>query len=158
MESTDLLSIIDKLIDHEPDKKAERKKSQYEVFLQIKSGIRRDLENLLNAKVDWNILPENCFHLEKSLVNYGLPDFTSINLAAKEYREQFIRIIESAIGRFETRFARVEVILSEDPDDVDRNLHFTIRAVLKGDMSSEVISFNTRVEPINRKVYLEDYS
>ena len=149
------MTYIDKLVDNEPDKQTERVQSQHQIFSQIKAGIRRDLENLLNAKIDWTSLPDNCSQLSKSLVNYGLPDFTSTNLAGSQSREDFIEVIETTIANFESRFEKVEVELLDETEEVQRHLRFTIRAMLKGDSSSEIISFNSRVEPVNRKLHLD---
>lgn len=155
MESVELLSILDKLIDENPDKEVEKKKSTYDLYQEVKGGIRRDLENLLNTKIDWQLIPEHLTELNRSLVNYGLPDFTSTNLSSKQARMEFVAKIEAIIVKFETRFERVQVELNEQSDEVERELHFTIRALLKGDDNQEIVAYSSRVDSISRTVFLD---
>src|SRR5687768_18290102 len=102
-------SVLDRLIDPDPTAARDAPKGQAQVLREMKQSLRRDLENLLNTR--WRCLswPPNMDELELSLVNYGLPDFSGANLGIAENREQFRRVIERVIARFEPRLKNVKV-------------------------------------------------
>jgi type VI secretion system protein ImpF len=110
----------------------------------LKAGIRRDLENMLNTR--WRCIgfPPDLKELEMSLVNYGLPDCTAGTSAAGNGREEFRRIIERAIQKYEPRFRSVRVKLVTNSESSDRTFRFRIDAVLHG--TAEPVVFDTALE------------
>ena len=83
-------SVLDRLLDDDPEISREAPASRHQVLRELKMAVRRDLENLLNTRVRCLALPAHCKELNQSLVNYGLPDFTGGQPgAAKEEREEF---------------------------------------------------------------------
>ena len=69
-----LPSLLDRLIDEEPDDSREPPKSRSQLLRELKQSIRRDLENLLNTRQRCRSWPENFDELTVSLVSYGIPD------------------------------------------------------------------------------------
>jgi type VI secretion system protein ImpF len=136
-------SVLDRLIDNEPDVRREAPRSRNQVLRDLKQSVRRDLENLLNTRircVPWS--PAMKF-LKKSLVNYGLPDLTGSSPVSPKEREEFRRTIESVIKQYETRLRRLSVRLTDSPNAIDRTIRFHIDAVLQAEPAPEPISFDS---------------
>ena len=90
-------SVLDRLIDEEPEVQREAPRSRNQVLRELKQAVRRDLENLLNTRRRCQGWPGELKELEKSLVNYGLPDFMGANVASEEGRQQLCQALEAAI-------------------------------------------------------------
>ena len=113
----------------------------------MKKSVRRDLEKLLNTRwrcVSW---PPDLDELDLSLVNYGIPDFTSINMSALSDRDELCKIIEQVIRKFETRFKTVTVRVLPNRDEFDRTLRFRIDAVMYSEPAPEPVVFDSQLEP-----------
>lgn len=113
----------------------------------LKQAVRRDLENLLNTRWRCQSWPPDLKNLESSLVNYGIPDFSGANLGNATAREEFRRLLERAITRFEPRFLKVSVKLAGSPTSTDRAMKFRIDATLRADPVPEEVRFDTALEP-----------
>src|SRR5688500_12858847 len=139
-------SVLDRLIDLDPGSTREAHKGQTQVLRELKQALRRDLENLLNTRWRCMSWPPDMEELDFSLVNYGLPDFTGANMAISANREEFRRIIEKVIAKFEPRLRNVRVVLM-DNDSVDRVLRLRIEATLQADPVPEPVQFESSIEP-----------
>ncbi|MGE0756112.1 MAG: type VI secretion system baseplate subunit TssE, partial [Pirellulaceae bacterium] len=104
-------SVLDRLLDDEPEKTHEAPRSRNQVLREMKQSVRRDLENLLNTRWRCVAFPANLDEMDLSLVNYGIPDFTGVNMAAPSERERMRQIIERIVRKFEPRFKSVKVKL-----------------------------------------------
>lgn len=142
-------SLLDRLLDDEPEKTKESFKSQTQVLREVKDSVRRDLEHLLNTHVYWQVVPEHFTELDVSLVNYGLADFSSANMASEDNRKRFCMKIEDTIKKFEPRFKSVDVTLLNNSEPLDRTLRLRIDALLDVDPEPEPIVFDSVMEPIN---------
>lgn len=116
---------------------------------ELKQSIRRDLENLLNTRWRCTAWPPNLNELKRSLVDYGLPDFSGAGMGSAANREVFRRIIERAILEFEPRLKRVSVELTGDKESLDRVLRFRISAVLQANPAPEPVVFDSALEPLS---------
>jgi type VI secretion system protein ImpF len=142
-----IASVLDRLLNDEPDVQREAPKSRNQVLRDLKQSVRRDLENLLNTRrrcVSW---PENLTELERSLVSYGIPDVTGASLGSERSRVDFCRAIEGVIKAFEPRFKTVKVRPVQNADALDRTLRFRIDALLIADPAPEPVVFDSSLEP-----------
>jgi type VI secretion system protein ImpF len=140
-------SVLDRLIDEEPDKRREPPKSRSQVLRELRQSVRRDLEQLLNTRhrcVEW---PPNLDQLDASLVNYGIPDFTGASMSSPADREQFRRVVEWVIRKFEPRFKSVKVDFRDEGDTGARSLALRIDAVLYAEPAPEPVVFDSQLEP-----------
>lgn len=149
-------SIVDRLIDFEPEKSQETEKSRSQVIKELRESVRRDLENLLNTRLPCMELSEDNIVLDGTVAYYGIPDFSGANLQSGEGRERFRLTIENAIKHNETRFKTVSVELLDDVDDLDRSLHFRIDALLNVEPAVKPIVFDSSLEPVTRNFKVED--
>ncbi len=141
-------SILDRLIDEEPEKTQESPRSRAQILREMKAAVQRDLENLLNTR--WRSLspPDDLTQLKTSLVNYGIPDFNAAFLGTNDDRERLRQTIEQVIRKFETRFKTVKVSLLTNADSADRRLRLRIDAMLFAEPAPEPVVFDTQLEPI----------
>jgi len=142
-----LSSVFDRLIDDDPDATREVAKTGPQAVRDLKHAVRRDLERLLNTRRSLHQLPADLTELAKSLVNYGLPDFTSVQMNAAQDPDAFLSIIVDTINRFEPRLENVRVELIPNADTSDRVLRFRIDAILHVHPFSDGVSFNSSFEP-----------
>ena len=140
-------SVLDRLLDDEPEVKREAARTRNQLLRELKLSVRRDLENLLNTRRRCLGWPADLTELERSLLNYGIPDFMGANLAAVEGREQFCQALQGVIRTYESRFKAVKVRLLDNGDPLDRTLRFHIDALLRADPAPEPVVFDSAVEP-----------
>ena len=149
-------SIIDRLIDHEPENRHEVTSQHAFILNNLKNSVRRDLESLFNTRFRIAEFPEEYRELEQSLVNYGLPDLATINIIDIDKRIAFCQKVENIIRYYEPRFKSVRVKYLNNTDEKDRTLRFRIEAVLYAEPNPEVIIFDSILEPITRNVSIEE--
>ena len=135
-------SILDRLIDMEPDVTVEPVQYRSFSYTQMRGMVERDLENLLNTKCFTSDILEPYAELKKSLLTYGVSDFTSKNPATPSVRADLRQEIERTITTFEPRLKNVAVKF-EIREKGERHLKFTITAVLLLDDESEPVIFST---------------
>lgn len=148
-------SVLDRLLDDDPGNQREAPKSRNQVLREMKMSVQRDLENLLNTRWRCIAFPPRLDELELSLVNYGIPDFTGIRYASANEREEFRRIIETVVRKFEPRFKRVNVKLVDNADSLDRTCRFRIDALLFAEPAPEPVVFDTTLEPATGDFHLK---
>ena len=137
-----LPSLLDRLIDDEPDVSSEPLwRTSYSVR-QLKEDVRRDLEALLNTRQTRNDLVEEGGELSTSTLTYGVADITSMGIEASIDHQQVESAIGGAIRRFEPRLRNVRVTVRPPDAGYERMLHVSVEAIL-------------HVEPIVERVYFD---
>lgn len=137
-----MTSVLDRLIDYEPEVSRESLASRSKNLRQLKQSVRRDLEWLLNTRQRADELAEELKESGDSVVMFGLPDFTTLTMDSAEDQNYIKHEIEEAIRRFEQRLEGV-VVSVEPVLATDRVLRFRIDARLKIDPAPEPIVFDT---------------
>jgi len=149
-------SILDRLFDDEPDNQTEIDPGQHQKLKQLRLSVRRDLESLMNARFRVMEPGEEYVELDKSLLNYGLPDLATINITDLDKRKEFTSKMEKILKEFEPRFKDVNVSYLDNKDNTDRTLRFRIDATLYADPSPEVVVFDSILEPVTRSISIEE--
>lgn len=139
-------SVLDRLLDDDPGVTRETPKSRHQVLREMKQGLRRDLEDLLNTRRRALPWPAHLAELAVSLVSYGVPDITGADLGSPAGREQYRRTVEEVLRRFEPRFKSVRVRLLDQGDPVDRTLRFRIDALVHAQPAPEEVVFDSALE------------
>ena len=135
-------SVLDRLIDYDPNLSQDAPKSQSASLVELKQAVRRDLEWLLNTRCHLDNEDGGLEEAPKSVAFYGLPDFTSVSAKNAGERDRMIRSIEAAVAIFEPRFSGTKVTL-EPISNVDRTLKFKIEATLEIEPTPEPVVFDT---------------
>jgi type VI secretion system protein ImpF len=136
-------SLLDRLVDREPDLASDPPISRAQSVRLLKASLRRDLEWLLNSRRIAGDTPEQFAQLTASLYNYGLPDFSTLSLNSPRDRNSLLRELEATVAIFEPRLKEVRISLVETPSEALRTLRFQIEGILMMDPAPEQISFDT---------------
>lgn len=139
-------SLLDRLLDDAPESTANPPRSF--TWRDMRHSVRRDLENLLNAKVHWYVWSKYYPELDQSLFAYGLPDFSAMPLSSLDGRQALCQIIEDTIRKFEPRFADVAVTVVGEEQPIDRILRLRIHALFHATPETEEVTFDSEIEPI----------
>jgi type VI secretion system protein ImpF len=144
-------SVLDRLID-DPNASGEPPRSSGQHLSQLKRSVTRDLENLLNTRRRWKEFPPESRDLEGSLINYGIPDFTGLNMSVPSERERTRAEIERVIRRFEPRLKNVVVTIEANADAFERTLRFRITGVLRTEPLPERVVFDSELKPATAEI------
>ena len=111
-------------------------------MLEIRNGIARDLECVLNTRSEGaRLIPESFKEACRSSLTYGILDFSSYSLTSPQDRDSIRRSLERSILLHESRLTRVRVVL--DPQrDSDRALRFRVDALLDLGANNEKVRFD----------------
>ncbi|PKG38767.1 type VI secretion system baseplate subunit TssE [Psychromonas sp. Urea-02u-13] len=149
-------SILDRLFDDEPQYQSEQKVQHHQQVKELKAGISRDLESLLNTRYHM-IKPSSDFpEVDKSIFNYGLPDLATVNIRDVEHRKKFISHLETILKSYEPRFKSVKVAFVDNSDNADRTLRFRIDTVIYADPIPEVVIFDSTLDSVTRSVSVKE--
>jgi type VI secretion system protein ImpF len=140
------LSVLDRLIDREPDRAQELPMTRAQSLRELRAALRRDLEWLFNTRCTIEEPPESLREVERSVYNYGVRDLSSLYLRSPKDQDYLARSIKSAISFFEPRLQSVKVAV-EPPDDQAHGIHFSIEGLLHIDPAPEPVFFDTLLEP-----------
>lgn len=114
---------------------------------EVKETVARDIEALLNTRMVFSEevlkrLPE----CQRSVLTYGLADFSGLSLASHYDRELICRSLEQAIARHEPRLAQLRVMLLVD-SRATSVLYFAINAMLQIGTAHEPVTFDATLQP-----------
>jgi len=98
------------------------------------------------------VRPSQLTELERSLVNYGIPDITGLDVNSSDAREQLRRVIETALRDFDPRFKSVRVEMLPPAERSERTLRFRIDAVVHAAPAFEEIVFDSSWEPVTGEI------
>src|SRR5271170_3838433 len=120
-ETTITISVLDRLIDLEPDSRIENPLSRSQSVRLLKSAVRRDLEWLLNSRRICDPPDEGLKEVNRSAYIYGLPDLSSLTMAASGDRNRLVKQILATIGLFEPRLMNVRLVMVETEDAAQKD-------------------------------------
>jgi len=149
-----LPSLLDRLLDDEPQHSVEPVTRRSFSLAEYKARIVRDLETLVNTRQSLlaNRL-EDFPALRGSILEYGMPDFTSRGVLDPADRQLIQRQLERAIEVGDRRFRHVRVqLLGQEAEQSRRMLTFRVDAVLRLQDVSRQVSFDA-VLRINTQEY-----
>jgi type VI secretion system protein ImpF len=144
-------SLLDRLIDHEPTRRVESKRSRGQLLSTLCQSVRRDLENLLNTRRRCLSWPAEWKALNKSLVDYGVADFMGSELETEAAQQIFCTQLTQIIQRYEPRFKELKVmLLKPEEDQPSRTLRLRIEGLLFAEPLPEPIILDSILEPETR--------
>lgn len=148
-------SILDRLMDTNPDMSQDPPLSTAEQVREMREGIRRDLEALLNTRRRPTAPPSACEELGDALVSYGVDGMVSANLVTDEAKLRLARIIERRITLFETRLSDVRVTILKSRTNGERALRMRIQATFRVHEGMPPISFESTIDPSTQRFLVE---
>lgn len=135
-------SVMDRLLDFDPKSTTEAPKTRTSGIRELKQSVRRDLEWLLNTRRYPGEIDTRLEEIHKSVVTYGLPDFTGASTSSLPEQRRLTEALEKALKAFEPRFINLKVTL-EPEAGTERLLRFKIEANLDIEPTPEPIVFDT---------------
>lgn len=150
--------LLDRLLDDEPETGIEAPWREGQVVRELKRSLRRDLEDLLNARRPLDTLPDGLAELPASLANYGLPDLQSLEVRETHDIQRICRLIEECLRRFEPRLRNVTVTALVDAGrerPIDRRLRFSIDAVLVAEPLREPVQIRSAIDTGSGAILVE---
>ena len=146
------ISILDRLLAHEPDSSQENVQFRLADFRHIQSMVIRDLEHLLNTRCGIQEPPKAYSETRRSVMFYGLRDYSSDSPDSGQTRDRMIHDVERAIRWFEPRLKNVKVQL-DVAENTHRSLNFKISGLLVVDPIREPVTFDSYYDP-EKKAYV----
>lgn len=99
--------LFDRLVDVSPDGEGHEDHLRILNAKQLKASVRREVGRLLNTRCS---LPLHGFgEEERSVVNYGIPDFSSLSPHNADDRALIASVVGQTIAAFEPRLRHVRV-------------------------------------------------
>jgi type VI secretion system protein ImpF len=144
-------SVLDRLIDREPKVSRDGEPTRTESVTSLKRAVQRDLDHLLNTRNPYADLPAAFAETSRSVLAYGLPDFTALNLSSPRSQARLRQLVEITIRTFEPRLAGVSVTLVPT-DGTERSISLRVDARLVIDPAPEPIAFDI-VMPLLTRSY-----
>jgi len=145
-ETTITNSVLDRLIDLEPESRLETALSRAQSVRLLRGAVRRDLEWLLNTRRIADIPEDGPLQTNRSMLVFGLPDLSTLSMATAADRSMLTRQVTASIAIFEPRLTGVRVTLAESSDAARKDVRMRIEAMLRMDPVPEPISFDTVLE------------
>lgn len=146
-------SLLDRLIDEEPERAVEPAESEEVALERYKYALRRDLEALLNAKRPLIDMIDADDMLGKSIIGFGIRDMSTDDFSTSAARERARRTVAQCIREHETRLTDVDV--EADTAPTSRGIRFRITATLKLSRNRDTIVFDAKVRPTDRAIAVE---
>ncbi|WP_148193770.1 type VI secretion system baseplate subunit TssE [Pseudomonas syringae] len=147
-----LPSLLDRLLDDRPHQSVESSSQRLSSLADYKASIVRDLEILVNTRqslVAGEL--EGFANLSGTILDYGMPDFTSRSVLDPQDRLLIQRQVEKAISVGDRRFRSVKVQLLAQQTG-QRMLTFRVDAVLRLQDISRQVSFDAVLQ-VNTQEY-----
>jgi type VI secretion system lysozyme-like protein len=131
--------LFERLVDREPrSREEEAQPLRVHDVGELKESVRRELARLLNTRCS---VPSHLLGAqERTVLDYGIPDFSSLSAQSGDDQNRLARIIAQAITAFEPRLRDVQVLVERLRAN-DRALLLRINAVLAVGMLAEPVSF-----------------
>lgn len=140
-------SLLDKLIDNDPHLREDK---DFPLGQQaLVDNLLRDLESMLNSSIGWTEISDDLREVKSSILNYGLPDFSSMPYSSKQGQDQLCEIVRDAILEFEPRLESPNVSILDEKSAVDRTLRLKISATCLIGNNTHEVTFNSEVEPVS---------
>jgi type VI secretion system protein ImpF len=140
-------SLLEKLFDDEPKSASAGRIFKSISVDQYKESVARDLEGLLNSRAAFTEDELKSFpNCQRSLMTFGLRDFSALSLANAFDRAAICRSLEQSIARHEPRLHNVRVALENHARSAG-GLRFAIHGLLDLHPAREAISFDAMLQP-----------
>jgi len=152
-------SLLDRLTDAEPQKQRESRRQRVFSAGRLRQVVMRDLAWLMNctnlsATEELDDFP----HVERSVVNYGIPDLTGRTVSSLDSGE-ISRVLRKAIADFEPRILPDSLVVRVFTDESHMNanaLTFEIEGELWAQPIPERLYFKTEVDLESGNVAIRD--
>jgi type VI secretion system protein ImpF len=145
--------LFDRLVDLHPEVDEGERPLRILDREQLKASVRRELERLLNTRCSLPL--HGLGETERSVVNYGIPDFSSLSAYNPDDHALIAAIIAQTISAFEPRLSQVRVEV-QPIEDREGSLWLYIDGVMAVDLFNEPVSFPVLLNSKNGAANVHD--
>jgi type VI secretion system protein ImpF len=131
-------TLLDRLTDLQPELAKEAKPLRTLDRYQLRQSVRRELERLLNTRCSHPL--ERVEEMGRSVVNYGMPDFSHFSPRNPDERKILEREVARVIEAFEPRFQDVQVVVEEYREN-QKALMAHVNAIIVVESIRDPVSF-----------------
>lgn len=146
-------SILDRLIDDAPNEATDPPRNLSQDIDSLKQAVKRDLELLLNTRREVNEDLTGYDEARRSILGYGLPDFSALSFANDQDRVRIREEIETAIAYFEPRLSDVRVGV-EAADTLLQRFSFRVDALLRVDPAPAPVIFDAQIDLATQQIHI----
>jgi type VI secretion system protein ImpF len=143
-------SLVDRLIDDDPQGSADVQETEEMAIARYKVALRRDLEALLNTKRPYLPVMDRYPGLDRTILGYGVPDLSTEDMSVPAVRERTRRAIVQVIREHEPRLSQVDIEMDDGP--TSRGMKLRISAVLNVVQTEELVVYEASVRPGDRTI------
>lgn len=149
-------SVLDRLLDDHPKDEVEGPHNLYFDLARLKKSVARDLEALLNSRnVDLDDDIERFPQARQSVVDFGIPDLSSLSLLDPGDRAFLRDKIRITLEHHEPRLERIVVSL-DAPEGNERMLRFRVDALLKIVPGQPPVCFDATLQLSSNSCHVRD--
>lgn len=123
---------------------------------QFLLSVQHNLNSILNSRNRIFEISNTYPLLRDSILDYGIMDFSSINIASEAGQEQLALAIQHAIQRFEPRIIEIHVIVLPSQNNDELSIRFRIEATVNIKPNNERILWDSLIEPVSRHITLSE--
>ena len=134
--------LFDRLVDLEPQSQKEVRPLRVLDKKGLKDSVRRELGRLLNTRRPIPLAPPL---EERTVINYGIPDFSSLSAQSDNDRRRLEHWMQEAIRNYEPRLVNVKVTV-EPVEKSERTVTARIDADLQLETVREPVAFTVLVK------------
>lgn len=145
--------LFDRLVDLPPGNDHQERHLRILNREQLKASVRRELERLLNTRCSLPL--HQLGEEERSVVNYGIPDLSSLSPQNADDHALIASIVGQTISAFEPRLRQVNVVVSAVEGSESR-VWLNINAELVVGLFAEPLSFPVLLNSKNGVAELHD--
>src|SRR5262245_26326304 len=145
--------LFSRLFDHEPRQREEAQPRRVLTRERLIDSILGELSRLLNTRCSTTMAMLE--GQERTVMNYGLPDFTTLNPTSEGDRQRLARLIVEAVRAFEPRLREPAVDVKTDPAN-GRRLRVRVDGMLVMEHLPEPVSFPLVIEERGGEIRLEE--
>lgn len=136
--------LFERLVDQQPSQREEAEPFRVLTRVGLRESVRREVERLLNTRCPF---PDGFLPGQRTVADYGLPDFSHLSPASDEDRFEMAGAIVRAIEAYEPRLRRVRVHIEPDTDNRNRGLGCIEAQLVMGEVL-EPVSFPFHLRPL----------
>ena len=145
--------LFDRLVDYDPDTQVEKCPLRTMTKQELYDSVNRELGRLLNTRCPLTI--EGRQDRERSVIDYGVPDFSSFTPQSIDDQKQLSLYIKDTVETYEPRLKNVRVHVNEYKKN-RKALMINIEGILTVESIREPVSFPMVLEHRDETIEIHD--
>jgi len=149
-------SLLHRLIDNEPGQSQERGMGYTIDYVSMQQEIRKNLENILNTRLNLFNLASKYLLIKTSVLNYGMPDFSRKYYVATSQQLELCENIKAIIEAYEPRLQQVRVHALQVEAKEHRSLVMRIEGLINMRLDTKQAVFESNLDILSYQFSVED--